>query len=241
MYIGEIKFKAKESLRGRVIQSAGATLIYFLITGILPQIIDKSLENIIGKLPSDLILYGISLIISSALAVGVISYFFSFSDDREDTKISLLFSGFDSFLKVLIYQVLLILVISLVVIIGGMLGGLICYAANFNIAVMIVVSILMIALGIVIIWFVLRLFFVNFIFTDDKDTGIMTAVKRSFFLTKGYTVKLLLTTLSFILWDLACILIIPFFYVFPYMQLTYVNFYRELKKIKDVNNTYIEE
>jgi hypothetical protein len=48
MYIGEIKFKAKESLRGRVIQAGGATFIYFLITSILPQIIDKSLENIIG-------------------------------------------------------------------------------------------------------------------------------------------------------------------------------------------------
>jgi uncharacterized membrane protein len=241
MRIGELKLQARESLKGRKLKAAGATLVFYLIALVVPGVISYILEESMGKVPGSIVGNIIVLIISAALIVGCIRYFFSFSDREKNTELSLLFSGFDSFLKVLGFQILLSIAIFFIFGIIIALGVGIAFASQFNTVVMLILSLLGIVLYVGLIYLGLRLFFVIFIFAEDSQSGIFAAVKRSFFLTKGYVWKLFLTVLSFILWFLSCIFIIPLFYVFPYVQLTYINFYKELKKIKEGNNESVTE
>jgi uncharacterized membrane protein len=241
MRIGELKLQARESLRDRKLKAAGATFVYLLLLNFVPEVINYILIKSMGEIPGFIIGYIIILIISAALAVGCIRYFFSFSDREKNTELSLLFSGFDSFLKVLGFQILLFIATFVLVGIIVALGVGIAFASKFNTVVILILILLSIVLYVGLIYLGLRLSFVIFIFVDDKESGIFAAIKRSFFLTKGYVWKLFLTGLSFILWFIACIAIIPLFYVFPYLQLTYINFYKELKKIKEGSNESVTE
>jgi uncharacterized membrane protein len=241
MRIGELKLQARESLRDRKLKAAGATLVFYLIALVVPEVINYILIKSMGEIPGSIVGYIIFLIILAALAVGCIRYFFSFSDREKNTELSLLFSGFDSFLKVIGFQILLFIAIFFIFAIIGALGVGIAFASKFNTVVMLILALLGIVLYVGLIYLGLRLSFVVFIFADDKESGIFAAIKRSFFLTKGYVWKLFLTVLSFILWFIACMAIIPLFYVFPYVQLTYINFYKELKNIKEGSNESVTE
>lgn len=236
MYISAIKRNAKKSLRGRILKAAGATLIIILLTGFIPNLIQAILKNCISITANCIISSIISIIISSALSVGIIRYFISFSDKEESTELPLLFSGLDAFFKVFAFELLVGIIISIFCFAIAATGTAITRLTDPNPFVVAALILIYLALYIGIIYFILRLFFVIFIFAENEDIKLTAAIKRSLFLTSGYTGKLFLTGLSFILWILFCILIIPIFYVFPYMQLTFLNFYYEVKKTKHTTN-----
>ena len=74
----------------------------------------------------------------------------------------------------------------------------------------------------------------NYIMLDNPEMSVTDAIKESQKMMKGYKWKLFCLDLSFILW---CMLI-PFtcgllsLYVFPLMQASRAQFYKELKEIK---------
>ncbi|OCZ53511.1 DUF975 family protein [Dehalobacter sp. TeCB1] len=71
-----------------------------------------------------------------------------------------------------------------------------------------------------------------YIYADNPDMGIKKAFDLSKKISYGYRGKLFLLTLSFIGW--AILATIPFclgyIWLMPYMQITFTNFYQELKK-----------
>lgn len=241
MRIGEIKCTAKESLKNRKLKAAGETLIFVLITVVFPQIFDTKLQENFGSTSGSIISSIISIIISSAFVVGNYRYFISFFDRQKETSVSLLFSGFDSFLKVIGYQIILILIWTVIVFLCFLAGYGILFASHFSIIGIVFLSIIGLILLIACIYIVLRLSFVTMIFADNESMGIFASIKESFSLTKGYVLKLFLFNLSFIGWILLCIFILPAFYVLPYFQLSQVSFYYDLKKIKETTNTPISE
>lgn len=234
MYISELKHKAKLSLKGRKLKAAGASLIFILLASFVPLLIQSVFQTYFGYTVSHFICIIISLLIYAALSVGIIKYFMSFADRRKNTELSLLFSGFSSFYKVLAFEILVFIVVYAVRFLILYLGNIIAAVSDPNPFLITFLILIYIVLYILIIYFILRLSFVIFIFAESNEITLNAAIKRSLFLTKGYAGKLFLTGLSFILWVILCILIIPVLYVFPYMQLTFINFYQKLKMIKDM-------
>ena len=231
MRIGEIKAKAKESLRGRKGKAAGAIFLYFLIVISVPEILNFIISKTAGDIAAGIITPIVSIIWSSAFLIGMYRYFLSYSDREKDTKINLLFSGFDSFHKALGYQVLLTVIVSIFYLILGAIGFAIIKLDDFNTLSIIILTILIIIaiIGSIIISY--RLLFAGIIIAEDNSIGVIGAMKISANLTKGYVWKLFLTGLSFIGWILLMIITLGIvgLYVIPYIQLTYINFYFELK------------
>lgn len=232
MRIGELKAQAKESLRERKLKAAGATFIYLLIA-IIPTIVYEILKSTLDPTTTSLINIIISLVITSLMSVGLYRYFISFSDRNKDTKLSLLFSGTDSFFKVFLYQILIFVVIFVIAFISILLGVGIAIASKLNPVTIGILVLLGIALFVALMYFSLRISFTIIIFAEDKEAGVIAAIKTSFKLTKGHVWKIFLTGLSFILWVIFCILIIPILYVFPYAQLTFINLYYDLKNSQE--------
>lgn len=243
MQIGQVKKTAKASLKNRKLKAAGETLVYILLTGGISQVIYRILLSSISTIPSSYISYIITLIITSALIVGNYKYFMSFSnrDNDNSTKISLLFSGFNSFLKVFGYNLLIAVVVGVVLGITIILGLIVAISSGFNSLVLFILVLIAIAIYVVGIYLLLRLYFTLIIIAEDETMGLFSAIRESFRLTKGYVLKLLLFSFSFILWYLFCILIIPIFYVLPYVQLSFIDFYYELKKEKEEKITPVIE
>lgn len=229
MRIGELKAKAKESLRGRKLKAGLASLVYILIVGIIPAIINYILLSTLDKTPASIINVIITIVISSLMVVGFYRYLINFSDREKDTELSLLFSGTDSFFKVILFQILLSVFIFVIIFISVLIGAAAIFASKFNIAIIIILIILGIVLYVGLIYISLRLSFCIMIFAENRASGVIAAIKTSWKLTKGHVGKIFLTGLSFILWIIFCILIIPIFYVLPYVQLTLINLYYDLK------------
>ncbi|AGK99047.1 DUF975 family protein [Clostridium pasteurianum] len=231
MYISEIKSKAKESLRGRKGKAALATFLYYLIVISIPEIINFIIRSTIGNTPADIIAPIVSIVWSSIFLIGFYKYFISYSDRDKDTKINLLFSEFHSFYKALGFQLLVSIAIAILYLILGLIGFIIVQFNDFN-ALSIIILIILILIGIIgTIYISLRVVFSVIIIAEDKSIGVIESIKISLKLTKGYVWKLFLTGLSFIGWIILVGITfgIVGLYVIPYMQLTYINFYFELK------------
>lgn len=231
MRIREIKAKAKESLRGRKGKAVGAIFLYLLITLAVPEILNFIISKTAGDIAAGIITPIVSIIWSSAFLIGMYRYFISYSDREKDTKIYLLFSGFDSFHKALGYQVLLTVIGAIFYLILAAIGFAIIKLDDFNTLSIIILIILYIIafIGSINIYF--RLFFTGIIIAEDKSIGVIEAMKVSLNLTRGCVWKLFLTGLSFIGWGILTVITfgIVGLYVAPYILLTYINFYFELK------------
>lgn len=144
----------------------------------------------------------ISLIISGPLALGSAFYFMNISRDKE-AKIDNIFSGFKNFgtgLAAYILMAIFIFLWSLLLIIPGIIAGL-SYSMTY------------------------------FIINDNPTIGPLEAIDKSKEMMKGYKMKLFLLHLSFLGWAILCIftLFIGFFWLAPYMQVSLVKFYEDIK------------
>jgi uncharacterized membrane protein len=77
-----------------------------------------------------------------------------------------------------------------------------------------------------------------FVIVDNPEIGAYEALKVSKKLMDGYKMKLFLLLLSFIGWALLCILTlgIGFLWLMPYIQVTLVKFYDEIKNTQEELN-----
>lgn len=75
-----------------------------------------------------------------------------------------------------------------------------------------------------------------YILWDQPELGAISAMKASWYMMTGHKMELFILDLSFFPWYLACILVIPLFYVGPYVNATHAVFYENLR-----NNFYMED
>ncbi len=147
----------------------------------------------------------IVLIIGGPLVLGYTIYMFAFSKG-ENVKLEILFDGFKHFVPSLIlYLLILVFTVlwSLLLIIPGIIAAL-RYSMAF------------------------------FILYENPDMAALDALNKSKEMMAGHKMELFMLLLSFILWFLLIIVTlgIASFWVTPYIFLTVINFYENLKTAK---------
>jgi len=143
-----------------------------------------------------------SLIISGPFALGLAIFSIPISRNQ-DAKLEQIFQGFINFgnaLGAYLLMVLFILLWMLLLIVPGIIAAL-SYSMTF------------------------------YILADDSSIGPMEAIDKSKKMMYGYKWKLFCLGLRFLGWALLCILTlgIGFLWLFPYMQISMVKFYDDIK------------
>lgn len=154
---------------------------------------------------SGLIPFG-SLIIAGPFALGLAIFSLNFARNK-DAEINNLFDGFKNFGNALAAYFLMVLVIML-----GML--------------FFIIPGIILALG---------LSQTMFILADEPEIGPVEALKKSWEIMKGHKADYFVLGLRFIPWALLCILtlFIGFFWLGPYVQVTFANYYDSLRGAYD--------
>lgn len=140
----------------------------------------------------------VSLIIGGPFALGLAIFSLNLARNQE-AELSNAFDGFQHFGRALVAYLLMILL----VVVGLLL---------------LIVPGIIVAIG---------LSQTLFILADEPQTSGVDALKKSWEMMKGYKMDYFILGLRFIPWMLLCILtlFIGFFWLAPYMQVTYAKFY----------------
>jgi uncharacterized membrane protein len=178
----ELMAQAREALSGRWDLAVGGFFLYFLFVSIGGGFV--------------------TLFIAGALILGVNTFALAIARKKE-ANLSLIFSGFNYFVKTLGLFLLISLFIflwSLLLIIPGIIAQ-ISYAMAF------------------------------YIMSDDPNIGIMEAIDKSKKMMYGYKWKYFCLCLRFIGWIiLGCLSLgIGFLWIGPYLEISIAKFYEDLK------------
>jgi len=149
-----------------------------------------------------------TLLITGPMLLGYTIFCLSIGRNQE-TTLDLLFKGFNRFGIALVAYLLMILFVLLwmiLLIIPGIIAAL-SYSMTF------------------------------FILADNQSIEAMDALRRSQLMMKGYKMKLFMLWLSFIGWAILSILTlgIGFLWLMPYAQVSFSNFYDDIKKRKKLS------
>jgi len=142
------------------------------------------------------------LVVTGPLIFGYSAYMLSFS--RGGTPdIPVLFTGFNCFVKTLFLYIL----VAVITLVGFIL---------------LVIPGIMAALALSMVWFIML---------DNPQMGVIDVATASYNMTNGSKWKLFCLACRFIGWAILCIftLGIGFLFLFPYMQVSLVKFYDEIK------------
>ena len=155
-----------------------------------------------------------NLIVGGPLALGMAIFNLSLTRSQI-VNTNLLFDGFKKFgnaLGTYLLMVLYILLWTLLLIIPGIIAAL-SYSMVF------------------------------YILADEPELSPGDALRKSKAMMDGYKMDFFLLNLSFIGWALLCILtlFIGFLWLYPYIQITQVKFYEEVRKAYDGENDSIHE
>lgn len=177
---------ARQRMSGMWLMSALACLIYSLISS-------ASSWAIVG------------IIIAGPLEYGLTMYLCKQADEGE-SKIELLFSGFNRFVETMV---------------AGLLVGLIVMA---GLALFVVPGIVA-ALGLAMTFYIM---------VDDPNISGIDAMKRSWNMMKGHKGDLFVFYLKFIGWVLLGIITfgVGMYFVTPYIRTAQLYYYRDLKSIQ---------
>ena len=153
----------------------------------------------------------ISLLITGPLVIGLILFAIRFSRE-EKPEVGVLFEGFNNFgpaLGLYLWNALWVCLWMLLLIIPGFIKS-ISYSMSF------------------------------YILADNPKIGVRNAMNISKVITNGYKGKIFLLGLSFIGWALlACLTLgIGLLWLAPYIQVTFANFYNDLKTETVANGKY---
>ena len=198
-----IKKKAKQQLKGKLLLAAGTLLSGAILSNmdlLSPEFYDFEATKASMTFTTLRIL---SFLLSGVICLGISRFSLKLINNREEAKFSDLFSGFSVYLKALGLNILSTLAI--------MLG-----------------TILLIVPGIIISLMFSQAYY---ILAEDDDKSIIQCLRESSQIMKGHKWELLVLQLSFIGWMLLVGLTLGLaaIWVEPYAQLTYANYYLELK------------
>lgn len=108
------------------------------------------------------------------------------------------------------------------------------YSGDYTFSVMLtlfVASAILFIIGIGFIYVTLKRYSMcNFVIFTETNTDAIKVIEKSINLTENNTVKFAFYNLSFIGWILSCILLIPVFYVLPYVKMAKYSFYNAITK-----------
>lgn len=143
-----------------------------------------------------------SVLIAGPFALGMAIFSLNFARGKE-AEISNIFDGFKNFGNALAAYILMILIVVL-----GMF--------------------LLIIPGIIAAFGLSQ---TMFILADEPEISPIDALKKSWEMMKGHKADYFVLTIRFIPWAFLCLLTlgIGFFWLGPYMQVTYANFYNSLR------------
>lgn len=198
----ELKNKAKESLKGKYGDAIALLLISYGIVCVLGFIIgfsgldEKTAESVISSL---------SVVVSSLIGFGSISYFLKLSRNEPVTYREL-FSKKNmagSYIAISLLVGLFTTLWSLLFIIPGIIAAL-----NYSL--------------------------VYYIKLDNPNLSSMEVISKSKEMMRGHKWDFCVLMLSFIGWEILGIFTLGILYLWlvPYMQVTYANFYNSIKNEK---------
>ena len=151
-----------------------------------------------------------SLIITGPLMLGVYMFFIKISRNQ-DVELSEMFNGFQNFANALVTYLLMAVVVllwMLLLIVPGIIKAF-AYSMTFM------------------------------ILAEKPETAPMEALRESEKMMKGFKMKLFLLSLRFFGWALLCILTlgIGFLWLMPYMYVSFVKFYDDIKANQNVQDS----
>ena len=184
---------ARESLKGKWGLAIGTSVVYLLIILALQMI------PFVGWIAS--------LVISGPMALGFAAFWLSLSRNQE-TKLELLFGGFNRFGTAFVAYLLMTiftLLWMLLLIIPGIIAAY-SYAMTY------------------------------YIIIDDNSISASEAIKKSKKMMNGNKMKLFYLSCRFIGWILLCSFTfgIGYLWLIPYMQLSFAKFYEDIKNNQSV-------
>ena len=198
----ELKFRAKEQLRGNWGIAIGAVLLAAIFTDfdVIYNIGERfGLDGLTLSVPVNLL----SLFLGGVITTGLCKLLLNLATNIEKPKVENLFSYFNIYLKTLGLNIL----ISLAVAIG---------------------TILFIVPGIIVALMFSKAFF---ILAEDSSKSITQCLSESTEMMKGYKADFFVLELSFIGWWIVAALTLGIggLWVAPYQKLTEANYYLSLK------------
>ena len=231
MKASEIRAIAREKLSGKWGKAALATLVYTFITGIITSILGAFEEHEI----INMVLSIVSILITVPMTFGFMSTFFKLNDDEEISYVGFLNDGFSCFKKVwaVTLQTLLKLLVPIILFILSLV--LFSFATISSITggpgfIAVLGVILYISALVYLIVKSLSYSLALYVFYDNPDMSAKEIVETSANLMQGNIGRYIGLYLSFIGWGFLTILTfgIGLFWLIPYMQVSQVNFYRNL-------------
>ena len=197
----ELKITAKQQLSNNWLKAILVIVIAFLITGLSSYLSDIYYGGIWTYILMSIVTFSIA----TPLELGQSIFFLNLSKNKEG-KISDLFLGYKSFIKVIGVGILINIIVSI---------GLILF---------------------IIPGFILSIMYSQsyYILAENPNIGIVECLKKSRLIMNGQKWNYLVLMMSFILWILLTIITfgIAGLYVIPYYELTFTNFYLDIKNLK---------
>lgn len=196
----ELRGKAKSQLKGRWPLAIGTMLVAAIIMSIFMIIGNMFAENSTAVM---VICYIISFLIGGSITIGICQFTLNMAGEGEPAFADI-FSGFNVFLKAFVLYLL------------------IGIAATIGFCILIIP-------GIIVSLMLSQSFY---IMADNKDMSAIECMKKSMEMMKGHKWEYFVLILSFIGWAiLSCILCgLGYLWLMPYQQVTFANYYLELKK-----------
>lgn len=235
--------EARKSLTGKWGKGALITLCYSIVEGAISLI--QNIGQNSGNNTIQIILSILASIISVPLSYGLLISFMKLKRDEEVNTFDFLTIGFSNFsrawlvsLNVLVKMLLPAGLIVLSMILVGVFAALAGGTSNTVFLVLMVFAIISCVVG--YIWAIVRsfsLFLANYIAYDEPNLSAYECCKKSMEKMKGNRGNYFTLTLSFIGWALLSILTlgIGFFWLIPYINVSYVCFYEEVMGKKEEN------
>ena len=239
--------EARKSLTGKWGKGALITLCYSIVEGAISMIQSIGQNNNNNTL--QIILSILASIISIPLSYGLLVSFIKLKRDEEVNTFDFLTIGFSNFsrawlvaLNIFVKMLLPIGLIVLSLILTGVFTAL-ATTGNSVFLVLMVFAIISCVIG--YIWAIVRSFslvLAYYIAYDEPDLSAYECCKKSIEKMKGNRGNYFVLSLSFIGWAFLAVLTlgIGFFWLIPYINVSYVCFYEEVMGKKEENNEEVK-
>ncbi len=230
MNISLLKEKARKNLKGNYGTVILAMLIYSLLTGGC-LFTNRLLQyTTVGNV--------LQLILTGLLGMGLIEIIVKVARKKK-TSVSDLFNRTDLFIKTLGIAIMFYFMTTVCTLLETVATHSLCVFVFYQNDLNVVASALMIILGVLLcvaiaVFFIaLSIYFsqVLFILYDEEKLSLVEIFNKSIDIMSGHVLDYIILSLSFIGWIILGIFTfgILYLWLFPYMAVTYVNFYDKAK------------
>ncbi|MDZ5254590.1 DUF975 family protein [Clostridium sp. LIBA-8841] len=213
----ECKLKAKELLRGRWGNAAGACLVVTISSMLVSFFLS----------PIPIFGWIIVAVVSSFLNGAFIKYCIKLTETDEKVKYLDCFVSFKAAIKIFLCNILIGVVLG----IGLLVLTMIFTTASFiseSVFLMFIFFVILLTLGLFI---EACIFTIPIILTEDDEIGVIEAINMSWEVTKDYKLKYVIMILSFVGWGILALLTLGIgaFWLQPYIMLTVYIFYKGIR------------